>query len=273
MKHRFSMILNVVFGVLCLLFLIYIFIGIQKENAHVAIVGSKEITKKNLDEALEKNYRSTMVNELINESLIEQQFEKENFKITEKDQLEQLNYVEMIDTKKNSLTDSKTVDFVNQYLMVKLLSENLGIINDDELKNFLDEQKEYNGDKIIKVREISGSHEKLTELETKINNPESMAKFISENDLKVSKNSIFSLYNDYDTDFSKSKIGDYIHIMNEQSPDMSIVLVDKIESTDSNILNIEKNRNTITNVYYSKNYPSIKIRLLNELQKLYVIKK
>ncbi|MGQ7689781.1 hypothetical protein ACTGUM_10260 [Streptococcus suis] len=271
MKYNYSKILNVILILICLFLLTLIFTDIQKRNKVVATVGDEKISQKELNESLQKSYQNTTLNELINNSLINQQFKKEKLKITEKDELEQLEYIKMMDSKKKTLTDLETKNFVDQYLKVKFLSENLGIIKDNDLKTFLDEQKKENGDKIIKIREISGSHEQLIKLEEKVNTPELFDKFITDNNLKVKNNTIFSLYNDYDIDFSDKKVGDYDHIMDGNS--MFLIVIDKVEDANSDILNLDKNKSTIINVYFSKNYNSIKVRLLNELKKLYIVKK
>lgn len=273
LKLRLSVFLNIALLIVSMT-LIYVVIKTNnKDNQIVASVGKKGISKKAVDKKMTSLYQDTSLNELINESLIDQQFEKYNKKITEKDQLTQLSYLQKIKNTKKDLTDKKIKKEVNENIKIKFLAKKLGVMSDAQLKDFLTNQKNDNGDKIIKVTEIIGSHDKLKKLEGMINKKDEFNQYISSNKLKSTKNAVFSLYNDYDIDFSNAKVGDYKHIMNDHSNDMALIIVDSIEKTDDNVFNLNKNRSVIENVYYSKNFGKVKVNLINQLKKLFVITK
>lgn len=257
-----------------LIFLIGIYIYSINLNPIVAKVGESEINKNELTDYLYDVYEDTGINSLIEQELIDQQFKKENVPITEKEELNQLKYVQLIDQNKNSLTNKSTKFYVDQYIKVKILSSKLGIVTDDILRDFIEEQVGENGDKILEVTETIGSHSDLEKIEELVKDNQEYHSYISENNLKSETHQIFSLFNEYEYDFSYSKVGETQHFMTDTDSDkMSLVVIDSVESSKESVMNLENNREIVENVYFSKNYNNVKIKLINELRKLYVIKK
>jgi len=253
----------------------------KKENEVVASIGEKEITRNEVQDKLSGKAFNTAVDNLINSSLIDQQFQKEKGKVTEKERLEQFPYVKLADSTKKNLSDKETSSFVDEYIKVKFLSEKYELISEDDLKGFLEEERSSFGTKVSMIKVIEGSHDKLSKLETRLNKGTKISSALKTLGLESHDEEVFSSYNEYGVDFSSMKKGEYAHHMggsdhddhSSHSTQHHLLYLEDTQDVNAKLFNMQENKDMIFNVYFSKNYNNVRIKLLNKLSNAYEIKK
>jgi len=272
----------------CLLVVILILGGMilknyKKENQVVAKIGEEELTMKDVQKKLLGKPYDTAVDNLINSSLIHQQFIKEKGEIVDIDRILQFPYIKLADSTKKNLSDKDTKEYVDEYLKVKFLAQKFQLITEEEIENFLEEEKQSFGTKISKIKVFEGEHNQLSEFESELEKGKQINKVAKDLDIEGENEEVFSSYNEYGIDFTEMKQGEYIHNMNDlnNSHESShnhggkhqIIYLYKTQSVNKNLYNVKKNKSMILNVYFSKNYNNVRAKLLNNLMNNYDIKK
>lgn len=158
----------------------------------VATVNGEKITKDDLYQVLSKQYGSSVIKTLINNKIIEQEAEKENVKINEKDVKKELNkFIEEYggeDTFNAALEQSglTLADFktdIRNYLKVKEILSPKIKITDKEMKEYFEENK----DDYKQQEQVEASHilvdteEKAKEIKAKLDKGEDFATLAKEN--------------------------------------------------------------------------------------------
>ncbi|WP_050615080.1 peptidylprolyl isomerase [Bacillus testis] len=158
----------------------------------VATVNGEKITKDDLYQVLSKQYGSSVIKTLINNKIIEQEAEKENVKINEKDVKKELNkFIEEYggeDTFNAALEQSglTLADFktdIRNYLKVKEILSPKIKITDKEMKEYFEENK----DDYKQPEQVEASHilvdteEKAKEIKAKLDKGEDFATLAKEN--------------------------------------------------------------------------------------------
>ncbi|MDX5486308.1 hypothetical protein NJE56_15205 [Bacillus pumilus] len=272
----------------CLLVVVLILGGMilknyKKENQVVAKIGEEELTMKDVQKKLLGKPYDTAVDNLINSSLIDQQFIKEKGEIADKDRILQFPYIKLADSTKKNLSEKDTKEYVDEYLKVKFLAQKFQLITEEEIENFLEEEKQSFGTKISKIKVFEGEHNQLSEFESELEKGKQINKVAEDLDINGENEEVFSSYNEYGIDFTEMKQGEYKHNMNDSNishesshnhgSKHQIIYLYKTQSVNKNLYNVKKNKSMILNVYFSKNYNNIRAKLLNNLMNNYDIKK
>ncbi|WP_445490639.1 foldase protein PrsA [Niallia sp. 03133] len=122
---------------------------VKKENTAATVNGEK-ITKDELNEALNKQYGSNILDSLIADKIVDLEAEKEKIKITEKEKKEEMNTLiasyggeDAFNSalKSNSASKSDIENQMERYLKIKKLLAPKIKITDDEIKSYFDENK------------------------------------------------------------------------------------------------------------------------------------
>lgn len=245
----------------------------KNENKVIATLDDGNITQKQLINTLDNKEKKRLADKLINEKLLNLEVEELNLASpSSKEMLEQLPYIQLFDSSKKNLADEQTKEFVEDYIYVRKLAQNY-TLNDEKLTKFLEDERNNNGDFLITVKVISGNHMQLSKIENALHKKNNIDYIIKKDSLVVQEKDIFSLNNEYNKDFSQNKIGDYIHVMNEEhSSEHKIIIVTGITKSDDTLLNLKKNKKEILNVYMSKNYFQEKLDIVNVLKMKHKIK-
>lgn len=265
MKKRYGVMIAVFF-----LFLIA-FIFATVSNRTVAIVGNERIKRLEVIKEVKEQYFDQVLKEMINERLIDGEFEKLNQPITKEEKEEQLAYVQLADSNKNSLDDEATNRYVERYIKIFKLAKAKGIISDITLQNFLTEQKDEYGDRLITAKILYGSYDDMIVFDEKIKAGMSVESVAEEKGIEVEEEPLFSEYNEAGLDLSKCQKGETIIKMLDED-EWALVYIADIEAVDEEVFNLDENRKAIENVYFSKNYNFISAYVMNEIGTIYVIK-
>lgn len=245
----------------------------QNNNNAIATLDDEIITQKQLTNQLDSKEKKRLADKLINDKIIDLEIDTLNLKSTsEEEMLKQLPYIQLFDSSKKTLADEQTKEFVKEYIHVKELAKKY-TLNDEKFKKFIEDERNFNGDYLIKVQEISGNHQQLSKIEDSLKQAKDINSIIKNNSLDIKEKNIFSLTNEYNQDFSQSKVGDYLHVMDEHhGSGHKIIIVTNINKSDETIFNLKENKEEILNVYMSKNYFQERLDVLNVLKMKHKIK-
>lgn len=239
----------------------------KDDNKVLATLDDQDITQKQVLNKLDNDEIQRLADKLINEKLLDSEVKELKLASpSSKEMLEQLPYIQLFDSSKRNLADEQTKKFVEDYIYVKELAQTY-TLNDEKLTKFLEDEQNKNGNLLITVKEISGNHMQLTEVQNALQKKNNIDSIIKKDSLAVQEKDIFSLNNEYNKDFSQNKIGDYVHLMNEDdSSKMKLIIVTGITKSDDTLLNLKKNKKEILNVYMSKNYFQERLDVINVLK-------
>lgn len=236
----------------------------------MAKVGGENITYNHLLSNLINENGQVSLDNLIGKSLIEQEVKSLKINdISTETEIKQLQYVKMFNPKHITIADKETKRFVEEYIKIKLLAEKY-TINETSIKNFLNKEKASNGGTVLDVMAIQGTHEQVMEIESAIKKGVDIAPIIEKQTLDVEYTQIFPVNNEFEENFSNLKVGEYKHLMIHEKKH-EIVVVKAITDAESEILNIEKNRERILDVYMSKNFYIERENVINYLKMKYEV--
>jgi hypothetical protein len=126
---------------------------------------------------------------------------------------------------------------------------------------------------------IYGTDEELKKMYS-LKDAEKINTYAAEHSLETIDNTVFSDINYFGINFEGCSVNDvYMYDGNGEvdediySAKKAILIVEKVEPTSESIMNLDKNKEEIVNVYLSKNYFRAKLKLINTLQNNYEIRK
>ncbi|MEK5411947.1 hypothetical protein MKZ18_14700 [Priestia sp. FSL W8-0001] len=137
----------------------------QNNNNAIATLDDEIITQKQLTNQLDSKEKKRLADKLINDKIIDLEIDTLNLKSpSEEEMLKQLPYIQLFDSSKKTLADEQTKEFVKEYIHVKELAKKY-TLNDEKFKKFIEDERNFNGDYLIKIQEISGNHQQLSKIE------------------------------------------------------------------------------------------------------------
>jgi len=133
-----------------LIALIVVAVILVQKNDTVASIDGEKITQDDLNEALNKQYGTSILQTLIANKVVDLEAEKEKVKITDKEQEDELN--ELIESsggedafnaalEANGASKADIEDELLRYLKIKKLLEPRIEVTDDEIQSYFDENK------------------------------------------------------------------------------------------------------------------------------------
>ncbi len=264
-------------SVLILSMFVYILAEFAKSKEIVAEVGNLKIYKEQVNVELEEKYTDMVIQNLINDTLIEQAYFDSGFTYTEEDLKNSLVAIQHFDRNKVDLEDLETREFAIQYTMVRQLIDGY-IINDNDLEEYVEGIIECEGEYLVHTTAFYGDENQIEEMK-KMDSADKVKKYAQENDLFSIDRSVMSESNYYAMNLSNTEVGSVVYYdgCGEQediySEIVSVVIVTDREYVKDFVLNIKKNREGIIESYCSKNYFQCKLSLQNVLQGIYRIAK
>ncbi|TRZ36240.1 foldase [Niallia circulans] len=138
-----------ILGIVLIALIVVAVILVQKSNTVASVEGEK-ITQNDLDEALNKQYGTSILQTLIANKVVDLEAEKEKIKVTDKEQKAELD--DLIESsggedafnaalEANGASKADIEDELLRYLKIKKLLEPRIEITDDQIKSYFDENK------------------------------------------------------------------------------------------------------------------------------------
>lgn len=138
-----------ILGIVLIALIVVAVILVQKSNT-VASVDGEKITQNDLDEALNKQYGTSILQTLIANKVVDLEAEKEKIKVTDKEQKAELD--DLIESsggedafnaalEANGASKADIEEELSRYLKIKKLLEPRIEITDDQIKSYFDENK------------------------------------------------------------------------------------------------------------------------------------
>ncbi|MGG0737162.1 peptidylprolyl isomerase [Niallia taxi] len=138
-----------ILGIVLIALIVVAVILVQKSNT-VASVDGEKITQNDLDEALNKQYGTSILQTLIANKVVDLEAEKEKIKVTDKEQKAELD--DLIESsggedafnaalEANGASKADIEEELLRYLKIKKLLEPRIEITDDQIKSYFDENK------------------------------------------------------------------------------------------------------------------------------------
>ncbi len=138
-----------ILGIVLIALIVVAVILVQKSNT-VASVDGEKITQNDLDEALNKQYGTSILQTLIANKVVDLEAEKEKIKVTDKEKKAELD--DLIESsggedafnaalEANGASKADIEEELSRYLKIKKLLEPRIEITDDQIKSYFDENK------------------------------------------------------------------------------------------------------------------------------------
>lgn len=235
----------------------------------IMTVGEEKITKGLFQEKLAKNYSATELTTLKEESIVNQHFKKLGLTISDADRLEQAAYLKLIYPKLNA-SDLKGSEKLNNYIKVKKSVEKMKLVSTTDLREFLDEERRINGGTLVSLTAVNGNHDDLSKMAKKVTKQTSLSEVAKLYKVKTKQLTVFSKNNEMNMDLSKVRIHQVVHYMPSQTS-TTLFQVTNIKNVDDDVFNAKRNHNTVLNVFFSRNFESMRGKLINRIAGLYPV--
>ncbi|WP_155286342.1 hypothetical protein [Lacticaseibacillus zhaodongensis] len=146
------------------------------------------------------------------------------------------------------------------------------MFTESTLRKFLDEEEKINGTYLVHLTVVEGEHQALTKMAKEVDNTHTLATVAKKHSIVPNQVTTFSRNNEYNIDFGNADKGQLVHYMSSDGDmKMALLQISDKENVKSSLFSIKKNRDVVTNVYFSRNYTSVRSQLVNKLITLYPV--